>query len=383
MNNKIIISAAGSGKTTYLVNKALSIPKESVLITTYTEANAAEIQRMCYQENGCIPSNLTIMTWFTFLLTHGVRPYQDALDSYLSNQNIGFYLTNQKSGYKYTYKGQPVFWGEKDFGKFYFSKNLKLYSDKISKFIIETNIKTSGKVFERLEKIYSNIFIDEVQDLAGYDYDLLSHLFKLHSNVILVGDPRQVTYLTHPTRKYAKYSDGNLKKFIEEEINKKETICYVDTETLNISHRNNQIICDYSSLLYPELSTPNACECCRNKSIDHQGIFLVHPNHIDTYIKEYNPIQIRWNRSTMVSNLTDSINMGESKGLTFGRTLIYPTKDMIKWIQNNKVQLKNETRAKFYVSLTRAKYSTAIVYEYDESDDFEILKKYQPGEKCD
>ena len=44
MNNKLIIAAAGSGKTTYLINEAMKFKDEKVLITTYTEANEEEIK---------------------------------------------------------------------------------------------------------------------------------------------------------------------------------------------------------------------------------------------------------------------------------------------------------------------------------------------------
>lgn len=45
MSNKLIVAAAGSGKTTYLVNEALKIVDEKVLITTFTEANENEIRK--------------------------------------------------------------------------------------------------------------------------------------------------------------------------------------------------------------------------------------------------------------------------------------------------------------------------------------------------
>lgn len=51
--NKLVIAAAGSGKTTYLINNALSVPEnENVLITTYTEANADEIRKKILDING-------------------------------------------------------------------------------------------------------------------------------------------------------------------------------------------------------------------------------------------------------------------------------------------------------------------------------------------
>lgn len=43
MNNKLIVAAAGSGKTTHLINKSLLIKNQRILITTYTEANKNEI----------------------------------------------------------------------------------------------------------------------------------------------------------------------------------------------------------------------------------------------------------------------------------------------------------------------------------------------------
>ena len=57
--SSLIIAAAGAGKTTFLVKKALEI-SENVLITTYTDANEQSIRDKFYEINGCIPSNVTI-----------------------------------------------------------------------------------------------------------------------------------------------------------------------------------------------------------------------------------------------------------------------------------------------------------------------------------
>ena len=64
--SSLIIAAAGAGKTTFLVKKALEI-SENVLITTYTDANEQSIRDKFYEINGCIPSNVTIMPWYTTL----------------------------------------------------------------------------------------------------------------------------------------------------------------------------------------------------------------------------------------------------------------------------------------------------------------------------
>jgi len=384
-NNKLIIAAAGSGKTTYLVNIASELEAESVLVTTYTEANEAGIRQGIIKKKGYIPSNITIQTWFSFLLQHGVRPFQSVLDESVHDIDIGFYLTSEKSGKKLdaqgnqitTAEGKPIFWGEKDFKKYYFTKSLNIYSDKISKFVFECNEKSKNKVIDRITRIYSHIFVDEVQDLTGYDLELIKLFFKSQSSVLLVGDPRQVTYLTHHTAKFRKYSDGQIKNFVEKELGKKIQ-CEVDETTLNASHRNNQLICDYSAKLYPSLPSPSACACkeCREKVTDHEGVFIIKRSDVERYLSTYNPIQLRWSSSTQCNLNFRVMNFGESKGLSFDRVLIYPTNDMVKWVKDNNSTLKSEARAKLYVGITRARQSAAIVVDHKHNDTFEGIVKY-------
>ena len=100
-NNKLIIAAAGSGKTTYLVNEAIKQKAERVLITTYTQANEAEIKKKLFKINKCIPENINIQTWFSFLLKHGVRPYQPIL---FEKKIKGLLLVNNQSALKYRTK---------------------------------------------------------------------------------------------------------------------------------------------------------------------------------------------------------------------------------------------------------------------------------------
>lgn len=76
--SSLIVAAAGAGKTTFLVRRALEI-SENILITTYTDANEQSIREKFYEVNGCIPSNVTIIPWFSLLIRHGIRPYQSYL----------------------------------------------------------------------------------------------------------------------------------------------------------------------------------------------------------------------------------------------------------------------------------------------------------------
>ena len=230
-----MIAAAGSGKTQCIVKRALEILKHnssaSILITTYTINNREEIkERFLKLNNKLIPENITIQTWFSFLLQHGVRPYK--YNTLSSNHNInGVLLVNKKSGEK-TYidqetgervsvcitdsktgKKQVVYWSEKeDVQKHYFSADNRVYTDKLSKFVFRCNQKSGGLVISRLSEIYSHIFIDEVQDLAGYDLELIKLLMKSEIEILMVGDPRQVIYLTHHESKHVSYKNGKIKE---------------------------------------------------------------------------------------------------------------------------------------------------------------------------
>jgi DNA helicase-2/ATP-dependent DNA helicase PcrA len=369
--NKLIISAAGSGKTSFLVEKAKSIKDESVLITTYTEANESEIRN---KFKGHIPNNITIQTWFSFLLQHGVRPYQSIMNDGLHERKIGFFLTEGASGTYQTENGKTYSYGEaSDFYKYYFTKDLKIYSDKISKFIVECNNKTQGEIIERISRIYQHIYIDEVQDLAGWELQIIKLLFNSKSNVLLVGDPRQVTYLTHHSSKYEKYKNGKIKEFIENECNGKKNICDIDVTTLQKSHRNNTSICNFSSALYPDYEFCMPCEChsCRNTHQDHQGVFLVKPDHIDSYCKKYNPQKLFYSKAEY-----PGLTFGNSKGLGFDRVLIYPTEKIREYLKKGDVKEVETIKAKFYVALTRARYSVGIVCDYDDSSYIGELQKY-------
>ena len=368
MVNKLIIAAAGSGKTTYLVNEALQ-QSESVLITTYTVANELEIRKKFFAINGCIPSNVTIQTWYSFLLQHGVRPFQGVI---LEDKINGMILVNEKSGKKYDSKKGPVYYGEAEIKKFYFTEGMKMYSDKIAKFVCRCEEKTKGKVSQRISRIYAKIYVDEIQDLAGYDLDVIKSLMKVDCDVTMVGDPRQVTYHTHNEQRYKKYADGRIDEFIKNECKKIE--CDLDTETLNESYRNNKSICSYSSKLYREYRETGTKQF---EITGHDGVFLVRKEDVEEYLATYNPLQLRDNRSVKVDDRYSTMNMGESKGLTFNRVLIYPTKPMKEWIQDNSKELKSKSKSQFYVALTRARYSVGIVFDYDEKTNIEGVAKYR------
>lgn len=359
MSNKLVIAAAGAGKTTYLVNQALGINNAGVLITTYTDANEAEIRSKFVEKNKFIPTNLTVQTWFSFLLQHGVRPYQ----RYFFNYDIkGINLINGQSA-------QYV--RESDIEKHYFDKQHRIYSDKISKFLLKCNNASGGKVIKRLSQIHSHIFIDEVQDLAGHDLELLKVLFVSGINILLVCDPRQGTYSTNNSQKNKQFAKSDILHFFEDstiEIEKDDT-------SLTTNYRSIATICDLSNKIFPDHSTTQSGN---THTTGHDGIFLVRPKDVDSYLSDYEPLQLRWNIRTKVNENYPIMNFGESKGLSFDRVLIYPTTPFMNWLKENTSTLAPESRSKLYVAITRARYSVAFVYDFKDLEDIAGTNKFHP-----
>lgn len=357
INNRLTIAAAGSGKTTFLVEEALKQKEGKVLITTYTQANEAEIRKKIIEKNKCIPENVTVQTWFSFLLQHGVRPFQGIL---FEKKIKGLILVNSQSGLKgYTKFKQPIYFGEeKDFEKHYFSNSLKIYSDKLSKFVFRCNEKSNGNVVDRISRIYSHIFIDEVQDLAGYDLELLKLFFNCSSTIQLVGDPRQGTYSTNSAPKNKKFKKANIVNFFTDQI---ENLTKDDT-SLMTNYRCNKSICDLSNKLFPNFQ---ATTSGNNTATQHSGVFFIKEQDVESYIQKFLPLQLRDSKRTKVNENYRVMNFGEAKGLSFDRVLIYPTKPFIDWLKDNNAELAETSRSKLYVALTRARHSVAVVNNKD------------------
>lgn len=358
--NRLIAAAAGSGKTTYLVKEALKNKSNNVLITTFTDANEEEIRKRFYEINGCIPSNISIMPWFSFLLRHGIKPYQ----SYITQRTIqGIYMVNgQIQGIRYLKDSDE---------NNYITKGGRVYSDKISKMVIKLDDLSKECVIERINKIYSCIFIDEIQDFSGYDLEIFKRLCSSNNNLLLVGDIRQATYSTHFEQKNKKYANGGVVKYAKECI--KSII--IDENSLNTTHRNNKSICEFANSIYPEM-TP--CDSDMEIITEHDGIFWVKDTDVDDYLKKYDSVQLRNDVRTKVNENFSVFSFGTSKGLSFDRVLIYPTKPILDWIVGKSKELKGESRSKFYVAVTRARYSVAFVYKTAKAPDIGIGKCWRP-----
>lgn len=342
--NRIIVAAAGSGKTTLLVNEALSRPNSRILIATYTEANEAEIEKKFLEQNGCVPANVTLSGWFAFLLQHGVRPYQGCV----TETRIEGLHFNQ--GISAQYKKETDL-------DHYLNKSNQVYRDKVSKFALKCDRLSDGRVIRRIAGVFDEIFIDEVQDISGYDLDLIELLMDSDASVLLVGDPRQGTYSTSDSPKYRKFKKSGIVDYFRQIVAARSD-ALIDETSLAVNHRCNPELCALSDTLFPNFPYTTSSNM---QTTGHDGVYLVRECDAEAYLCTFGPMQLRYWRKMPVSDSAAVMNFGESKGLTFERVLIYPTKDFTEWLKNHAVALKPDIRAKLYVALTRARFSAGIV----------------------
>ncbi len=343
-DNRIILASAGSRKTTYLVDEAFALSAKRILITTFTNQNADQLRKYFYQKYGCIPPTVTILPWFTFLLSHCVRPYQHfKYDKHRIDKLI------LSEGISARYKAESD-------DKHYLLDKRTIYSDKLSKFSIKCNELSSGLVIDRLESLFDLLFVDEVQDFSGEDLDLLQVFLASKIRLTCVGDPRQSTFSTNNSRKNSRFKGFEIeKKFRGWE---RKGLCTISSRT--DCYRSVQSICDFGDRLYPSMANTVSKNM---ETVDHLGIFCISKKEAIAYHQTFSPQSLCWNILSNTLGL-DAINFGLSKGSTFDRVLIFPTKEIENYLQTgNPENLKDGTKAKLYVAITRAKFSVTFVYE--------------------
>lgn len=341
--NKIVISAAGGGKTTRVVDQALGHKEGATALVTYTRNNVREIQLKAYGRVRAIPPQVEVVSWFSFLLRELARPYRAILHK---RRIDGIFWAEGKS--------VPLVPAAKT-AQHYFHDGNRIYSDKLSKFICECERKSGGRVMRRLRQRFSYIIIDEVQDLAGYDLDVLELMLKSGIQITFVGDHRQATFATNNSPKHKAFAGpAIIKKF---ELWKKAGLASIEYE--QHTHRCNQAIADLGDSFFPD--EPKTVS--RNDTVTgHDGVFLVQAADVAEYVRRFSPQVLRYSVGTDCGPF-EAMNFGESKGLTFERVLIYPHGPARKWLASGEPGDVQKSATKMYVATTRARYSVAFVYD--------------------
>jgi DNA helicase-2/ATP-dependent DNA helicase PcrA len=338
--NQVLLSAAGSGKTTMLVRQALARPARRIAILTYTLENLEEIRRAFEHHAGAVPAHVTLYSWYSFLLRECIRPYQAALCAEPRVESIVFVegRTNNRAP-----RTQVV--------RHYLAGD-RMYSDRAADFAVRCDDLTQGKVVERLAAMYDELYIDEVQDLAGYDLDLVERLLTSGIEVMLVGDTRQATYATNHSPRHQQYRGVAMMTLFE--AWQARNLCQIQHRV--ISHRCMQALCDLADALYPAMLRTQSGNA---EVTGHDGIYIVTPDQVQQYVLEFAPTVLRYDRRETCHGLP-AVNFGQSKGRTYSRVLIFPNGPLVRFLQTANTSTISSP-AKYYVAFTRARQSVAFV----------------------
>ncbi|MGN0194768.1 MAG: UvrD-helicase domain-containing protein [Pseudoramibacter sp.] len=339
-DNLIRVCAAGAGKTYKICHEALHMAKNThSIIITYTNRGIESVKNELIKANsGVLSDNIDVMTWYSFLLREMIKPYQSELFEINQLCGLNFRLMHKRN---YQKKENPLR---------YVDSKFNVRAEQASALAIELNIRTQGAVINRLARIYDHIFIDEVQDMAGYDLDLIRLLIVSKIPITIVGDEKQAIFQTHYSRKNANKSGKNVWKFFSSLKNKGLVV----VEKNLYSRRFNERICNFANSIY---SDANNISTCMKEKTKHDGVFLVLKKDVNQYYQRFHPVVLRYDVKTNTMEYR-AYNFGECKGLTFDRVLIFPNKAFLNFVLKNQ-KLKSPT--KYYVAATRAKYSIAIV----------------------
>jgi DNA helicase-2/ATP-dependent DNA helicase PcrA len=310
-------------------------------MVTYTINGRDELRKTTYQEHSHIPGHVSVYTWFTFLLRHFVRPFQRCLEE------------RRVAGLNFISGHSAQYIPETNTKSHYFTRDTRIHSDKVSKFAYRVIELTEAAPIRRIERVFRRLYIDECQDLVGYDLELIELLMRSNVQVSLVGDHRQATFATHAPQKNRQFAGPNIIKKFEQW--KAAGLCEIEYH--NFSNRCIQAICDFADQFHPESSQTIS----KNTSVTrHDGVFAVRERDIDRYVARYHPQPLRYNRNIDCAH-GSPINFGASKGMTFDRTLIYPHQKLRKFLSTGKLKDAGQEREKIYVAITRARQSVAFV----------------------
>ncbi|HEL3255601.1 TPA: AAA family ATPase [Stenotrophomonas maltophilia] len=339
--NRVLLSAAGSGKTTLLVRKALERPLRRIGIVTYTLENLEEIRRSFEFHAGAVPAHVTLHSWYGFLLRECIRPYQAALCREPRIESILFVegRTNNRAP-------------RSQVARHYFAGN-RVYSDRAADFAVRCDELTQGQVIARLADMYDEVYVDEVQDLAGYDLDLIERLLKSSIAVTLVGDTRQATYATNYAPRHSQFRGPNLATLFQ--LWESDGLCQIDHRLTSL--RCVQALCDLADALYPQMPRTQSGN---DQATGHDGIYLVAPEHVTAYMQEFAPTVLRHDRRQACEGLL-AMNFGQSKGRTYSRVLIFPNAPLTQYLRTGDAACITAP-PKYYVAFTRARQSVAFVY---------------------
>ena len=318
-----MLAVAGAGKTTHLVNKLNEV--ERFLIVTYTINNVANLRRKIIRRFGYFPSNITLLSYYGFLYHICFLPFA--------------MIDLKPKGIYWKQPDERTLRIPRDQTSYYISREGRLYHNRISQFCHKFYL---TEIKQRIEKYFDHFYFDEVQDLAGHDFDFIHALLPLNIDTLLVGDFYQHTFDTSV--------DGNLHNSLYDDLKKYHKIwdnVRIDDITLSKSFRCTKQVCDFVQntigITIESLS-----------SEESQVMVIDDAESANSILQNDRVMKLVFKENYKYS--FNAINWGASKGMDdFEDVCVILNKTTFRNYKANTLQqLAASSRNKLYVACTRA-----------------------------
>lgn len=331
MDKRIILAVAGSGKTTYIISKLDT--ERRYLIITYTNNNVVNIKDAIIERFGYFPSNIRLLSYFTFLYSFCYKPILS---------------------YKHKVKG--IFWERppqytsrlnRQDNRYYISTDKRIYHNRMA-LLCQRVI---SEIKQRIDKYYDCVMIDEVQDFAGHDFNLLKEMTTSNSEYLLVGDFFQHTFDTS--------NDGNINKNLFADLGKyiqNFKGIQIDNSTLSNSYRCTPDVCHF-------VTQKIGIEIHASNKNAGKVLLLEDEDIIRGVIEDNSIIKLFYQNASKYK--CHSMNWGSSKGINrfTDVCVVLNKKTMSAHNSNTLSNLPSVTKNKLYVACTRAKRNLYLVDE--------------------
>lgn len=362
MANHLTLAVAGSRKTQGIVEHCASMPHDKrAMVLTYTQTNQAELRNRLGKYAGDHPG-LTVAGWFTFLLHEFAKPFLPFMFQGARVRGFNFDGRPHRMA-----KGLPRF----------LDSNGAVYACELGRLAHELVGASCGALLHRLECIYDEILIDEVQDLGSHDWEVIDELLNSSVEVRMVGDIRQSVLSTNArSKKNKKYAYAGAIKWFRE----REARGVLEITEKNTTWRCHPEIAEFSDTIFDSSWSFPRTHSLNKRVTGHDGVFLLRRQHVNEYVERFRPLCLRDSANSGKDFEVDCMNFRLSKGMTSERVLIIPTAGIKKFMQSG-THLDAVAAAKFYVAVTRAEQSVAIVVDNCLGSKFSYWNPVPDGEE--
>lgn len=340
--SRVILAVAGGRKTQSIVDDCKSCPEDGrILVLGYTTASQNELINRI-RAAGVHGHRVEVMGWFSFLLQHLIRPYLPLL--YEGRRLTGLNFEGDPGRYA---KGAERFLDGDD----------RAYKLHLAKLAHDVATASNGSAVDRLKHIYDEIYIDEVQDLGGWDLDVIEVLLRAELKITMVGDMRQALLSTNiRDPKNAQYRKEKIFDWFQLMERRK----LLEIEQAPTTYRSSQSIATLSDSIFdPRLGYAPTVSASK-EAHEHMGLFTVRESDAVAYAQEHEALCLRHSRAVAKHLDLPFITFGVAKGRTVDHVLIYPTARVLQFLADG-APLEGLAACTLYVGVTRAKHSVAFI----------------------